>query len=76
MKTQKSGLMWLLLAGGLSLSGLASCASPGRIQDAASRDEMKAQQLEAEGDPVGAAKARAAAAKERQKAAERATWYQ
>ena len=66
----------LLAAGcGVVLGGLFGCASPAQIQDAAYRQEAKARQLQAEGDYVGAARAREAAAKQRQKAADRAVGY-
>jgi hypothetical protein len=59
----------------LVLSGLFGCAGPTQIQEAAYRQDQKALQLEAEGDYVGAAKAREAAAKQRQKAADRSVTY-
>jgi outer membrane murein-binding lipoprotein Lpp len=65
-----------LLLGALGLAGLSGCASPQRIQEDAYRHEMRAAQLQAQGDYVGAAQERRAAARERAKAAERAYyWY-
>jgi hypothetical protein len=60
---------------GLALAGLGACASPAKIQEAAYRDDVRAQQLEAQGDYAGAANKRADAARQRAKAAERSTWY-
>lgn len=52
-----------------------SCASPQRIEEDALAHERKAAYLASIGDPVGAARERAAAAKQWEKAAKRAEVY-
>jgi hypothetical protein len=73
MTTRSQRIVRRLLA--LGALGLAACATPGQIQQNAYQQELKAQQLQAAGDYYGAAKAREAAAKQRQKAASRASGY-
>jgi len=75
MRTRTHTRALALVAGGLALSGLVGCASPAKIRDAARQEELRAQQLQAQGDYYGAAQAREAAARQRRKAAERSTWY-
>jgi hypothetical protein len=55
------------------LLGVVGCATPERIQRDAIAHEQRAAQLQAEGDYYGAARERAAAQKQWDKAASRAT---
>jgi hypothetical protein len=75
MKSSGCGHLIGRAAAAATLAALAGCASPAKISDAAYSEEVKARQLDARGDHHGAMVARDRAAKQRRKAAERATWY-
>jgi hypothetical protein len=64
--------MWKGLVVALMALGWVGCASPQRVEMSAVKHEERASQLQAEGRYYEAEKERAAAAKQRAKAAERA----
>jgi outer membrane murein-binding lipoprotein Lpp len=74
MPTRKHRWTLASLVGGVALAGLFGCASTAKIEDAAQREALKAQQLRAQGDYYGADKAERAAQKDREKAAARSNW--
>jgi outer membrane murein-binding lipoprotein Lpp len=63
-------IVGIVLAAGVALG---ACASPQKIERSAADHELKAQQLQAQGDWVGAEKQRREAAQQRAKADYRAT---
>jgi hypothetical protein len=67
-------MRYLIVGLTLALGAGAGCATPARIEAGAAAHDQRAAELEAQGDYARAASERAAAERQRQKAANRSQW--